>query len=270
MEILRAENLSKSFTAIDGKVVAALRDMQLTIAEREFVSFIGPSGCGKTTLLKVLAGLLQPSRGRIYENGRPPQGRITSHGVVFQTYSLFPWLTVEQNVAFGLTLRGTSSHQQRRVSSHYIDVVGLRGFERAYPKELSGGMQQRAALARAFATNPKILFMDEPFSALDTQTRRFMQDLLLQLWNNEPRTVLFVTHDVDEAVFLSDTVYIMTPRPGTVRERVTVDLPRPRTLKTEFTPGYLQLKKHVQEIITEESLPLTKLNLAIYKDLQTD
>lgn len=250
-----------------GKRVVAVSNISFSVSQGEFVSLIGPSGCGKSTLIKMIAGLVDPTSGTITENGGADVEGSSNHGVVFQQYSLFPWLTVRENIGFGLRMIGVAGENMEDVVSHYIDVMGLRGFEDAYPKELSGGMQQRTALARTLSTHPRILLMDEPFSALDVQTRRFMQDLLLQILRKEPRTVIFVTHDVDEAVFLSDTIYIMTASPGTLAEKVRVKLPRRRDLSTEFSEEFVKIKKRVQEIITKESLGLAKLDLEIYKNL---
>ena len=264
---LTIEKLNKKYTMGSGKHIFAVQDISLSALKGEFISIIGPSGCGKSTLIKMIAGLIEPSSRRIIENDGIDLGMKGNRGVVFQQYSLFPWLSVQENIGFGLQIIGASENKIKEIVAHYVEVMGLKGFEKAYPKELSGGMQQRVALARTLATNPEILLMDEPFSALDVQTRRFMQDLLLQILHREPRTVIFVTHDVDEAVFLSDTIYIMTPSPGTIIEKVNVKLPRPRDLSTEFSEEFIGIKKHLQKIITKEALNLTKLDLEIYKNL---
>lgn len=265
--LLEVQHVTKIYALTNGTTVAALQDITFTAAEGEFISIIGPSGCGKSTLVRLLAGLIEPSRGIILEHGKPLHGSAGDRGVVFQQYNLFPWLTVHDNIAFGLVLSGIQPREREKIISHYIEVMALQGFEHAYPKELSGGMQQRVSLARTFATNPRVLLMDEPFTALDVQAKRFMQDLLLQIWQKEPRTIIFVTHDVEEAVFLSDKVYIMSARPGTIREKISVNLPRPRNMQTEFSQEFIAMKKHVQEVITKESLGLTKLDLEIYKQL---
>jgi len=246
---LQVRNIVKEYSLTRGRTVVALQDVSFTARRGEFISIVGPSGCGKSTLVKLLAGLDEPTSGEVL-------GRIAAagnRGVVFQQYSLFPWLTVEENIGFGLHLLGAAPQGRREVVARYIVSMHLEGFEKAYPKELSGGMQQRVALARTLATNPQLLLMDEPFGALDVQTRRSMRHLLLQLWESEPRTVIFVTHDIEEAILLSDTVYVMSPHPGRIRERIAVALPRPRDLNTEFSPSFLALKKHLQEIITDES-----------------
>ncbi|MBI2443775.1 MAG: ABC transporter ATP-binding protein [Candidatus Magasanikbacteria bacterium] len=265
--ILSIEHVSKQYLLSTRETIDALKDVNFEVHEGEFVSLIGPSGCGKSTLIKLLAGLLKPTAGRVLEYGKQIDGDSHDRGVVFQHYNLFPWLTVEDNIGFGLFIRNTAPDKRSQIVAHYIEAIGLKGFEKAYPKELSGGMQQRVALGRAFATNPKILLMDEPFAALDVQTKRLMQDLFLQILQYEPRTVVFVTHDVEEAVFLGDNVYILAPSPGTIREKVTVNLPRPRDLKTEFSQSFIEIKRYVQGVVTKESLGSVKLDLEIYKNL---
>ena len=262
--LVELQHISKTYVLANGENTEALRDIDLSIREGEFISLIGPSGCGKTTLMKLLARFLPPTTGK-FLTYKPEV--FHNRGIIFQQYNLFPWLNVKENIEFGLVALSTRPEHRQKIISHYIDVMGLRGFEKAYPKELSGGMQQRVALARAFATNPKLLLMDEPFSSLDVQTKRFMRDLLLQVWAKEPRTIVFVTHDVEEAVFMSDTIYIMSARPGVIREKINIILPRPRDLNTEFSQDFIKTKKYIQEIITKESLGLMKLDLDIYKNL---
>jgi len=262
------QNLSKSYiTLANKKTILVLDQVNFSAAEGEFVSIIGPSGCGKSTIIKLLAGFVTPDCGQILENGREISGISRDRGVVFQYYHLFPWLSVEENISFGLDLIDLPDENKKKIVAHYIEVTGLKGFEKAYPKELSGGMRQRAALARTFATNPKILLLDEPFTALDVQTKRFMQDLLLQIWEQEKRTIIFVTHDVEEAVFMSDKVVVLTQRPAHVNEEIKINLPRPRDLNVEYSEEFVKIKKHIQEIITKESLALLKLDLNIYKNL---
>ncbi|MFZ5597734.1 MAG: ABC transporter ATP-binding protein [Bacillota bacterium] len=198
------------------------------ILENEFVCIVGPSGSGKTTLLRIIGGLEQPDSGRVLIDGteiKPERGDI---GFVFQENSLFPWLNVEKNVTFGLNVKGVSSAEQKKVAQHYIELVGLKGFENYYPQQLSGGMKQRAGIARAMAYSPRLLLMDEPFAALDAQTRNTMQKELLDIWSREKKTVIFVTHSIDEAVFLSDKVIVLSRSPGTVKEIITVKIERPR------------------------------------------
>jgi ABC-type nitrate/sulfonate/bicarbonate transport system ATPase subunit len=264
---LTIENLSKNYTLGNAKHFSAVKDVSFVAEKGEFISILGPSGCGKSTLVKMIAGLIEPTTGSIIEGKDTDLAKKGNLGIIFQEYGLFPWLNVEENIEFGLKIIDAQENKTKEIVSHYIAVMGLKGFENAYPKELSGGMQQRVALARTLATNPKMLLMDEPFSALDVQTKRFMQDLLLQILEKEPRTVIFVTHDVEEAVFLSDTVYVLTPSPGTILEKVDIKLSRPRDLNTEFSEDYIKLKKQLQKVITKESLNLIKLDLEIYKNL---
>jgi len=209
--------------------VAAVEAISLEIAPGEFVAILGPSGCGKTTLLNMVAGFIPPTRGEILLNGRRIQGPGPDRGVVFQSFALFPWKTVLDNVAFGLKMRGVPREERGRIAREYIALVGLDGFEHRYPHELSGGMQQRVGVARVLANNPELLLMDEPFASVDAQTRMTLQEELTRIWEARHPTILFVTHDVEEAVFLANRVIVLTPRPGRVRESVTVPLPRPRS-----------------------------------------
>ena len=263
--MLEVKNLSRIYRG-EKHDTRAVDNVSFKIKEGEFISIVGPSGCGKTTLINLIAGFERPTKGKISLNGEAVLSSGSDRGVVFQKYTCFPWLTVQQNVEFGLKILGVTTEKRFEIASDYITTVGLAGFEHEYPKNLSGGMQQRVALARSLATNPSILLMDEPFGALDTQTRRFMQDLLLQIWKQTNKTVLFVTHDVDEAIFMSDRVLVMSARPGTIREEVRVKLKRPRNVKIEFSPEYVALKKKVQTAITEESLK--SLNEPIGKILE--
>ena len=243
---LQASHLSKTFLMPRGESFEALKDINLTIAQGEFVSLLGTSGCGKTTLLKLLAGLIEPTEGQVTASMESGHGK----GLVFQQYNLFPWLNVRKNVAFGLSIGAVERPDIDNAVLHCLQAVGLERFQLHYPHELSGGMQQRVALARTLATDPSILFMDEPFSALDMQTKRSMQDLLLKLIRDKQRTVVFVTHDVEEAVLLSDTIYIMGAHPGTIIEKVPVTLHHPRSLDMEFSEAFIDIKKRVQRAIT--------------------
>ena len=264
---LELRNVTKIYESQKGDVVTALKNLQFVVAENEFISLLGPSGCGKTTLVKLLTGLLQPTKGEILEHGKRRTTISQDHAVVFQQYSLLPWLNVQKNIEFGMMLRRVPEEERAKTSMRYMEAMGLKAFKKSYPRELSGGMQQRVALARALATNPKVLFMDEPFAALDVQTKRFMQDLLLQIWEREKRTIIFITHDVEEAVFMSDTLYLMSARPGKIARKINVRLARPRDLKTEFSEEFVTLKRRVQEIITKEALAHSDLKLEIYKNL---
>lgn len=223
------KNLSRIFTkAEDGSGTEALHDVSFDVEDGEFICLLGPSGCGKTTLLRIIAGLETQTSGKIELNGVPIVGPDPKRGMVFQQYSLFPWRTVIDNITFGLEMQGIKKAEARKQVEKYIELVGLEQFKNSYPYELSGGMQQRAAIARALANEPEVLLMDEPFGALDAQTRNTLQNELLKIWEQKNVTIFFVTHSVDEAVFLSDRIVMMTSRPGRVKEIVTVDLPRPR------------------------------------------
>ena len=248
------KGISKTFTGEKGSQIAALQSIDLTIKDQEFVSMVGPSGCGKSTLIYLIAGFDQPSGGEIYVNGKRVQSPGSDRGVVFQKVTSFPWLTVLENIGFGLKILGVGDEERRKLSMEYLELTGLRGFENEYPAGLSGGMQQRVALARSLVTNPEILLMDEPFAALDSQTRRFMQDLLVDIWEKTRKTILFVTHDVDEALLIADRVLVMSSRPGIIMDDIKVDLPRPRTFKVEFSQEYIELKKRVQNQINSEAM----------------
>jgi NitT/TauT family transport system ATP-binding protein len=220
-------SLSKVFTK-EKKEVVALRDFALDVKEGEFVCLLGPSGCGKTTVLRIVAGLDDKTSGSVELYGRKITSAGPDRGMVFQEFALFPWRTVRKNIEFGLDVKGIPEQKRAAISKKYIDLVGLTGFEDAHPKELSGGMKQRVGIARALANEPRVLLMDEPFGALDAQTRNLMQKELLRIWSATKKTILFVTHSVDEAVFLADRIIVMTARPGKVREIIPVDLARPR------------------------------------------
>jgi len=220
-------NLGKSFTK-DSREIRALDSFSLEVRQGEFVCLLGPSGCGKTTVLRIIAGLETPSEGTVTVRSDGPEREDQARGMVFQEFALFPWRTVRKNIEFGLEIKMTPEAEMRRLSSQLIDLVGLKGFEDAHPGELSGGMKQRVGIARALATDPKVLLMDEPFGSLDAQTRNLMQRELLRIWSATHKTILFVTHSVDEAVFLADRIVIMTARPGRVREVIEVGLTRPR------------------------------------------
>jgi NitT/TauT family transport system ATP-binding protein len=220
---IAVEGVSKKFGAVQ-----ALADVGLRVGPGEFLTLIGPSGCGKTTLLKAIAGLTSPDTGRVVVGEREVRGPGRECSVVFQDFALLPWASVQRNVEFGLLLRGVGAAQRAETARRYIVKVGLAGFEDAYPAQLSGGMQQRVGLARALAVDPRVLLMDEPFASIDEQTRRVFQDDLLALWSEERKTVVFVTHSMEEAIYLSDRVVVLSPRPGRVHEVLDVPLPRPR------------------------------------------
>ncbi|HNX39843.1 MAG TPA: ABC transporter ATP-binding protein [Methanothrix sp.] len=227
MDLLEIKGVSKLFLA-DGKEMVALQDINLNIRFSEFICFIGPSGCGKTTLLRIIAGLEEASEGTVTLNGEPITGPSPERGMVFQEYSLFPWRTVMDNIIFGLELKGVSKDERTERARQYLKMIGLEKFESRYPHELSGGMKQRVAIARALVNDPKAILMDEPFGALDAQTRNVMQSELLRIWQEEKKTVVFVTHSVDEAIYLADRIVIMSARPGRIKDIIDIDLPRPR------------------------------------------
>ena len=224
------KNIRKVFISKneDGKEVISIDDASFTVADGEFVSIIGPSGCGKTTLLRIVAGLETQTSGDVLVNGEPVQGPSPKRGMVFQEYSLFPWKSVIDNVAFGLRMQGIGKQEAREKAREYLDLVGLSEFAASYPNALSGGMKQRVAIARALANDPDVLLMDEPFGALDAQTRNTLQNELLRICKEEKLTVIFVTHSVDEAVYLSDKIIILSARPATVAKEIPIDLPKPR------------------------------------------
>jgi NitT/TauT family transport system ATP-binding protein len=252
---LLIEGLSRVFPGVRGGApTRALEPTDLAVAENDFITILGPSGCGKSTLLRIVAGLDRPTTGRVLLDGRAVTGPGADRGMVFQSYTLFPWLTVAENIAFGLTERGVPASERRDIVAAYIEKVGLKGFERHYPKQLSGGMQQRTAIARALANDPEILLLDEPFGALDNQTRSLMQELLLGIWERERKTVLFVTHDIEEAIFLASRTIVMTARPGRIKAEVPVDLPRPRHYRMKTSPEFSRLKARLTEEIRVEAV----------------
>jgi NitT/TauT family transport system ATP-binding protein len=228
MSILSIKNLTKKFTKESGEDFIAIEDFSLEIDEGEFVCILGPSGCGKTTLLRIIAGLEQLTGGEITLNGKIISGPGPDRGLVFQEFALFPWRTVRKNIEFGLEIKGTDSNKAREISDRFIDLVGLKGFEDFHPGQLSGGMKQRVGIARALANDPAIILMDEPFGALDAQTRNLMQKELLRIWKETRKTVVFITHSVDEAVYLADRIVVLTTRPGRIKEIFEIKTERPR------------------------------------------
>jgi NitT/TauT family transport system ATP-binding protein len=254
MSSLSIQQVSRTFTGPRGQSVQALTPVDFEVRENDFVTILGPSGCGKSTLLRIVAGLDEPTSGHVLLDGEPVQGPGADRGMVFQSYTLFPWLTVEQNICFGLRERGLPEAQQKERSDYFIAKVGLRGFEHHYPKQLSGGMQQRTAIARALANDPKILLLDEPFGALDNQTRVLMQELLLGIWESARKTVLFVTHDIDEAIFMANRVAVFSARPGRIKSEFKVDFPHPRHYTIKTSPEFMRLKAALTEEIRAEAL----------------
>jgi NitT/TauT family transport system ATP-binding protein len=255
--VLELRNLSKTFVTPDGKTFQAIHDVNLAIPDLpeagEFRVFLGPSGCGKSTILNIVAGLFPPTTGQALLRGKPVTGPGPERGMVFQNYSSYPWLTVLDNVAFGLKLRGVPRAEREREARSWIKKVGLEGSERKYPKQLSGGMRQRVAIARTLAVKPQVILMDEPFGALDVQTRLGMQNLINELWEEIQGTILFVTHDIAEAVYLADSIHIVSAAPGTFVDEIEVDLPTHRTEEIKNTPKFRALETLVLEKIRAQS-----------------
>jgi NitT/TauT family transport system ATP-binding protein len=254
MAKLSIENVALRFAPQRGEPVVALENISLEVEDEEFSVIVGPSGCGKTSLLRLVAGLIEPSGGAIHLDGKPVTRPGKDRGMVFQSYTLFPWLTVQKNIEFGPQINGVPARLRAETARRYIAQVGLEGFEKAYPNQLSGGMRQRVALARALANDPSILLMDEPFGALDAQTRSLMQELLLKIWERSHKTVLFITHDIDEAILLGDRVYVMTARPGRIKEAIDIDIARPRSTEVLTSERFIALKRHTMGLIHDEAV----------------
>ena len=256
MGFLSVEAVSKEFPGVrGGSPTRALERTDLRVEDNDFITILGPSGCGKSTLLRIVAGLETPSTGRVLLDGQPVERPGPDRDMVFQSYTLFPWLTVRDNIRFGA--RATDE-----IADALIGKVGLRGFENHYPKMLSGGMQQRTALARALANDPKILLLDEPFGALDNQTRALMQELLLGIWEADRKTVLFVTHDIDEAIFMANRVAVMSARPGRIKATLEIDLPHPRHYTMKTSSEFSRYKAQITEEIRVESIKAVEMGAA--------
>ena len=246
---LAMKEVSKQYPSHNSEPFYAVKNCSLIILDQQFVTLLGPSGCGKTTLLKIAAGLSQPSEGEVLLNGDPVKGPSPKCGYLPQAYPLFPWLTVERNIEFGLTLTSKPHPERAEIVERLVELIGLGPYRRFYPKALSGGMQQRVAIARTLAVDPEILLLDEPFGALDTQTRIGMQEHLLAIWAKMAKTVFFVTHDVEEAIFLSDVIYVSSPRPGTIRSRIEVTFERPRDHALREQVEFLEAKRDVMNVM---------------------
>jgi NitT/TauT family transport system ATP-binding protein len=250
---IAVKNFALSYETLD-RAVDAVTDTNIHVNPGEFVSIVGPSGCGKSTLLNAVAGFLKPTAGKVTVDGEAVNGPSAERGMVFQQYSLFPWKTVRENVEFGLKMRGMPRSQRERAARTLLGLAGLEAFEKHYPERLSGGMKQRVGIVRALATGPKVLLLDEPFGALDAQTRVIMQQILTNMWQRLKISVLFVTHDIDEAIFLSDRVYCMTARPGSIKAEIPIPLERPRQQAMMMSSEFLGLRRALMSLIREESL----------------
>lgn len=262
--ILEIRDLTKTFESNEG-TITALENVSFKAHRREFVCVIGPSGCGKSTFIRILAGLESPTSGQVLLDSKAISEPGPDRGMVFQGYTLFPWLTVKRNVMFGMSMSGHGGTEMESEAMQWIELVGLEKFANAYPNQLSGGMKQRVAIARALANQPRILLMDEPFGALDAQTRAQMQSHLLQIWKNVDITILFITHDLEEAIYLADRILVLKAHPGEVQEIIEVPVPRPRTPEQFITPEFLATKKRLEELIhpkseyESHSLPIIRL-----------
>ena len=251
-EKLVMKHVSKEFPSTHAETFYAVKDVSLSVLNQQFVTLVGPSGCGKTTLLKIAAGLSKPSEGQVLLNGDPVKGPSPKCGYLPQAYTLFPWLTVERNIEFGLQFMSTPRAEHSDIVDKLVTLIGLESYRKFYPTSLSGGMKQRVAIARTLAVDPEILLLDEPFGALDTQTRAAMQEHLLAIWAKMKRTVLFVTHDVEEAVFLSDVIYVSTPRPARIKTKIDIPFDRPRDYTLKQKVKFLDVKNQVMNLLREE------------------
>lgn len=267
--VLEVEKLGKSFVSPAGETIRVFDGLDLSIRRREFITVVGASGCGKSTFIRMVAGLESANAGRILLDGQAVTGPAADRGMVFQAYTLFPWLSVKKNVMFGLVEGGRAEASASSEACVWLEMVGLKGFEDHYPAQLSGGMKQRVAIARALANKPRILLMDEPFGALDAQTRSEMQDYLLQIFRHVDATILFITHDLDEAVYLADRVVVMGRNPGRVLDRVEVPLLRPREPDMVFSEPFLETKRHIEHLIhppdaqgaAKRKAPITRMTM---------
>ena len=250
---LEINNLNKSFPTKDGELLV-LENINMKVYKNEFACIVGASGCGKSTLLNIIAGLNQQTSGEILLEGRPVNGPGADRGMVFQNYTLYPWLTVAENIEFGLKLKGIPSLERKEQVNHYIEIVGLSKFAQSLPKTLSGGMKQRTAIARALANEPDILLMDEPFGALDAQTKEVLQEFMLQVWKQTQKTILMITHDVEEAVFLAQRIYVLSSRPGRIKAEVDIPLGVDRDFSVKRTEFFQLMKQEILDLLREETL----------------
>ena len=254
MEIkIEIKNLKKSFLKNRNNTLRVLEKISMTVNKGEIAVLLGPSGCGKSTLLRIVAGLEHADDGEVIVNGESVKNPDRSRGMVFQSYTSFPWLTTHENILFGLNLTRKSNQEKKEISEKYIKLVGLEGFENNYPSQLSGGMKQRVALARTLAVNPDILLLDEPFGALDSQTRLLMHELLLDIWERDHKTVLFVTHDIEEAIFLADDIYICSARPAKIKKEIKIEFERPRIYELRTKPEFNEVKREIHNLLRAET-----------------
>lgn len=245
---IMAQHIDKTYVS-GKKTTKAIENVSIDIQDNDFVCIVGPSGCGKSTLLRMLAGLDFPTAGDIIVNDKKIKGPGPDRGMVFQTYTLFPWMSVEENIRFGLKIKKMPKDEQKEIVDRYLDIIGLTKFAKAYPKELSGGMKQRVAIARALANQPEVLLMDEPFGALDPHTKSMMQLLMREIWEKEHPTVVFITHDIDEAVFLANKIYVMSARPGKIIKEVNVYLAHKRNLELKDSPEFINMRKNINNLL---------------------
>ena len=248
-EKLTVDSVSMVYDAKHGNRIEALRNVSFSANEGEFVAVLGPSGCGKTTLLRIIAGILKPTSGTVYVDGKPVTQPDSNRGMVFQAYTSFAWLTIKENIEFGLKLKNIPDKERIKITRKYMKAVGLEGFEDEYPKSLSGGMKQRLAIARTLANGPEILLMDEPFGALDYQTRWEMRKLLLDMWEKVKCTIIFITHDAEEAIFLADYVYITSARPATIKRKFSIVLQRPREPRLKTTSEFMKIQEELTDLM---------------------
>jgi NitT/TauT family transport system ATP-binding protein len=248
---LELRNISKTFGQDGGRSVPVLVDLSFMVRDLEFIAVLGPSGCGKSTFLRIVNGLLEPDAGSIFIDGKEVVGPGQGRGMVFQGFDLFPWRTALDNVAFGLEIQTRDARKRQKIAQHYIDLVGLTGFEKYYPFQLSGGMQQRVGIARALAIKPNVLLMDEPFGALDVQTRDLLQDELLRIWQKEQKTVLFVTHSIEEALYLADRIVLFTSRPAQIARIIEVPFDRPRCEQLKTSKPFLEMRSEIWAMLKD-------------------
>jgi len=250
---ISVQNVTKVFSGKRGEVTA-LKDLTLDVKDGEFLVIVGASGCGKSTLLNLVAGFDSPSDGRVFLDGQPVVGITPECGMIFQQYALFPWKTVQDNIEFGLKMKRMAKTERRERAAKFIDMVGLKGFEKSYPHHLSGGMKQRVSIARSLANNPKVMLLDEPFAALDAMTRQVLQEQLVRIYEKHRKTIIFITHSIDEALLLSSRIMVMTARPGRIAQEIPNDLPHPRNAEVQLSTRYMELKRHIWGSVQAEVL----------------